>query len=148
MPQRSRTFDVSIFFAKSSPIARTFRFDSASEAPSGRDVAVVEGEERHAEQVEHLEGDVGLHLRAFHLVRGVHPRTEEGLAAEGVAARPAERVPVADGEAELVLHPLAEHLLVRVVPAVGEALPLPVPDRILLGEEWSGHRGMASLMAG
>ena len=76
-----------------------------------RDVAVVEGEEGHAEQLEHLEGDIGLELRLLHRV--AEPRPQEGRAAERIGAGPGEGVPVADGEAEVILHALAEDLPVR-----------------------------------
>ena len=129
-----------IFFAKMSAISRTLRFDLGERRAFRRDVAVVEGEERHAEQLEHLEGDVGLELRLLHVV--AEPGPQEGLAAERVGARPGEGVPVADGEAEMILHALAEHLPVRVVPAEGEGIaafrPL-VADRLLVAEKAGAH---------
>ena len=89
------------------------------EAPAlGRHVAVVEGEERRPEQGEHLEGDLGLQLRRRHAV--AEPGAQEGLAAEGVAARPGEAVPVGDRHAQLVAHRLAEHHAVGLVEAEGE----------------------------
>ena len=84
----------------------------------GRDVGIVEAEERHIEQVEQLEGDVGLELGAFHAL--VVPGAIEGAAAERVAAFPGEGVPVGDGGADVVLHPLAEDHLVLVVVAIGQ----------------------------
>ena len=69
----------------------------------------------------------------------------------GIGAGPGEGVPVADGEAEVVLHPLAEHLPVRVVPAEGEGIaafrPL-VTDGLLVAEKAGAHDFKASLMAG
>jgi hypothetical protein len=52
--------------------------------------------------------------RLLHRVaaRGV-PRALEGVAAEGIEPRPDEAVPVADGEAEVVGHLLAEDLAGR-----------------------------------
>ena len=101
-----------------------------------RDVAVVEGEERHAEQAEHLEGDVGLHPRQPSIGSSVciHGRMKVSPPNGSVPGQ-RERVPVADGEAQVVLHALAEHLLVGVVPAKGEpARPLAlVPDRLFPG---------------
>ena len=69
-------------------------------------VGVVEAVEGHAEQREHLEGDVGLQLGQLHRV--AEPGPLEGLAAERIAARPGEGVPVGDGEAQMILHALAE----------------------------------------
>ena len=48
------------------------------------------------------------------------PRPLEGLAAERVAARPGEAVPVGDRDAQLVLHALAEHHAVGLVEAEGQ----------------------------
>ena len=84
-----------------------------------RDVAVVEGEERETEDVEHLEGDVRLELRVRHVVIG-EPWPVEGRAAEHVSAGADETVPVADGSAEMILHALAEDQLVAVIIAEGE----------------------------
>jgi hypothetical protein len=47
-----------IFVSKMSAIAFTLALLSASVA-FRRDVAVMEGEERHAEDLEHLKGDIG-----------------------------------------------------------------------------------------
>ena len=82
------------------------------------DIGVVEAEIGDAEQREHLEGDVGLELRVLHRV--AEPRTLESLAAERIAARPGEGVPIGDREAQVVLHPLARDHLVLVVEAIGE----------------------------
>ena len=114
-----------------------------------RDVAVVEGEEGNAEKLEHLEGDIGLELRLLHVV--AEPRPDEGRAAERVGAGPGEGVPVANGEAEMVLHPLAHHFPVRVVVAEGEgsaAFRSLVADRLLVTEKAGTHDFSASLMAG
>ena len=116
------------------------------------DVAIVKGEEGDVEQAEHVEGDIRLHPGRLHRIGHVHPRPHEGLAAEGIAARPGEGVPVADGEAEVVLHALAEHLLVGIVPAKGKRIAAGsrtlVGDGLFLGEEAGGHREVASLRAG
>src|SRR5690606_31136478 len=86
----------------------------------GRYVAIVEGEEGHAELVEELEGVLQLLLRALERVaRGV-PRAIEGARAEDVGARPREGVPVTDRRSELLLHRLAEHDALAVVVAIGE----------------------------
>ena len=86
----------------------------------GRHVGVVEAEERDIEQVEELEGDVRLELGALQAL--VVPRTVEGTAAERVAALPGEGMPVGDGRADMVFHPLAEDDLVLVVVAVGQRI--------------------------
>ena len=84
----------------------------------GAHVGVVEAEERHAKDREHLERHVGLELRQSHAV--AEPRPVEGLPAERVAAGPGKAVPVGDGETQMILHPLAQHHLVRIVVAKGE----------------------------
>jgi hypothetical protein len=86
-------------------------------------VGIMEGVKGDPERGEHLEGDVRLLLRQVHRVAGPvlgKPGPLEGLSAERVAARPNEGVPVADGEAEMILHALAEHDLVGLVEAEGE----------------------------
>jgi hypothetical protein len=84
----------------------------------GAHVGVVEAVEGLAQDIEHLEGHVGLHLRQRHRV--AEPGALEGLAAERVAARPGKAVPIGDGKAQVVLHPLAQDHLVGVVVAEGE----------------------------
>ncbi len=74
-----------------------------------RHVAVMEGEERRAQQAEHLEGDIGLHLRHGHRITIGKPGPLEGRPAEGIVALPAEGMPIADGEAQVILHALAQH---------------------------------------
>ncbi|KAJ8552584.1 hypothetical protein ON010_g9962 [Phytophthora cinnamomi] len=100
----------------------------------GDEVHVVERVVLDAELGEHLEGGVGLALGGLEqaLARRQRQRQRSGvqrlvpravrvrLAAERVAARVAERVPVADGEAAPLLHGLAQDHLGRVVLAVGE----------------------------
>src|SRR5262249_1211744 len=87
----------------------------------GREIAVVEAEERDAELLEQLEGHRELVLGLRHRITArSEPRAREGALAEHVVARPAEAVPEADREAELILHALAEDLAVGVVPAEGE----------------------------
>src|SRR5690606_2449778 len=113
----------------------------------GRDVGVVEAEERDVEQVEELEGDVGLEPRLVHTL--TEPRAVEAAAAEGVAALPGEAVPVGDGGPDMVLHALAGDYLVLVVVAVGQRVgalrPLELDGRQPLEE--IGHV-RASSMAG
>ena len=90
----------------------------------GCDVAVVEAVERHAELGEELEGGVHLLLRRDHRVgagseRRV-PRSIHRAGTEDVEAVPGERVPVAHGEAEVILHSPAGNDPVGVVPAKGQ----------------------------
>src|SRR5262245_15322851 len=73
---------------------------------------------RDAEQREHFEGNISLELRLLHRI--AEPRALEGLAAEGIAARPCETMPVSDGKAQMIFKPFAKDDLVRVVVAVGE----------------------------
>src|SRR6478736_3162327 len=81
----------------------------------GSHVAIVEGVERRAELLEELEGDLQLQLRGLDRVLDLEPRPIEGTSPEHVTARPRERVPVADGAAEVLGHALAQDLLVLVV---------------------------------
>ncbi len=85
-----------------------------------RRIDVVEGEIGHVEQAEQLEGDVGLGARLFHRIRAVVPGPQERLAAEGITARPAQRMPVAGRKAQMILEPAAVDDAVLVVPAEGK----------------------------
>jgi hypothetical protein len=84
----------------------------------GPHVGVVEAVVGHAERRKQLECHVGLLFRGGHRV--AEPRPLERLAAERIAAGPDERVPVAYGEAQMLLEALAEHDAIRVVPAKRE----------------------------
>src|SRR5712664_263675 len=104
----------------------------------GGDVAVVEGVERDAQPLEEVERRLGLQARRFHGVGRSHPRTTEGGGAEGIGTGPAEGVPPADGEPELLLHALAEDLAILVVVPERErvgALRSFVTDGLDLGED-------------
>src|SRR5207237_8801659 len=104
----------------------------------GGEVAVVEGVERDAQPLEEIERRLGLQARRFHGVGRSHPRTAEGRGAEGIGTGPAEGVPPADGEPELVLHALAEDLAILVVVPERErvgALRSLVTDGLDLGED-------------
>jgi hypothetical protein len=84
------------------------------------------------------------------LRRVAEPRPLERLPAERIAARPRERVPVAHGEAQMLLESLAEHGAVRVVVAEGErvrALGPFVPDFADVAEETSRHEEFRSAAA-
>src|SRR5581483_8551277 len=106
-----------------------------------------EGEERHSELLEELERDLGLPARERLGLASAEPRPVEGLAAEHVRAGPAERVPPADGDPELIRHALAEDEPVGVVEAVRERLVRlrpSVPDAIDVREERLGHDSTSS----
>ena len=90
-------------------------------AALGRDVTVVEREERGAELRHELERGVDLRTCRLHRVRaGLQPRSIEGSDAEDIRPGPVERVPQADGDAEVVLHPLAEHHAIGLVDLEGQ----------------------------
>jgi hypothetical protein len=91
--------------------------------PVGRHVAIVEGEEGHAERGEELEGGVDLGAGRLHRIAPRRqPWTIEGADAEDVRARPVEGVPQADGDPEVLLHSLSEDEPIRLVHLVGERL--------------------------
>src|SRR5690606_41833718 len=76
------------------------------------------GEEGHVDGIEELEGDFSLELGAIETL--VEPRAIERTAAEGVAAFLGKSVPIGDGRADMVFHPLAGDHFVLVVVAIGE----------------------------
>ena len=87
----------------------------------GRDVAVVKAEERHSQLLEELERGVQLALAGLEAVGPGQPRMRSSVAAPNMSTPGCvERVPVADGRPQVVLHPLAEHLAVPVVVAERE----------------------------
>ena len=114
--------------------------------PFGRDVAVVEAVERDPELGEELERGVHLLVGGRDRVGGRRERRVpwpvEGAGAEDVEPVPVEGMPVADGEAEVILHPSPGNDPVGVVPAERErvvAVRSLVTDRLAdLGEEL-GH---------
>jgi hypothetical protein len=77
----------------------------------------MEGKERHVEQAEEFEGDVGFGLGEVKRISATVPGSKECLAAEGVTARPAEGMPVTNGKAQVILKPLARNDTVLVIPA-------------------------------
>jgi hypothetical protein len=95
----------------------------AQRRPLGRDVEVVEGKEGHAQQREQLEGGLGLLARLLHRIaaRGM-PWPQERLGPERIEPTPHEAVPVADGEAQMICHALAQNHALGPVPAVGDRL--------------------------
>ena len=80
----------------------------------GADVGVVPAIVGLAEDFEHLERDIGLHLGATHVVLGV-PRAFKGLTAERVATFPRKAVPIGDGKAQVIFHAFAHDNLVGIV---------------------------------
>ena len=87
-------------------------------------VDVVEAVVRRAQLGEELERRVLLGERRGHRVgAGLQPWAIERAGTEHVAAGPVEAVPIADGDAEVILHALAGHDAVRVVHEVLEAVP-------------------------
>ncbi len=133
--------------------------DHVIEAPAGlrevrslrRDVTVVEAEERDAQLREELEGDLGLAFGELHDLAGVgpggEPRTIERAIAEHVRARPTEAVPVADGEAQMLLHAPSLHDAVAVVVPKGQVVVGIGPfeaDGFDLREVGFAHRGSLS----
>jgi hypothetical protein len=72
-----------------------------------------------AEQAQGLEHHVRLGARGVHGIAPV-PRAQEGVAAERIAPRPAQRMPVTHGKAQMLGHGLAQHHLLGIVPAEGQ----------------------------
>jgi hypothetical protein len=108
----------------------------------GHHVDVVEAVERHVEPGEEVERSGALGRRGGAVVGARVPRAAEGACAEDVRARPAERVPEAHREAQVVLHPLARDHAVLVVPAVRKLVVGVwsfVTDRGDIGEKGTGH---------
>ena len=114
-----------------------------------RNVAVVEAEERHTQQVEHLERHIGLETGMVH--RLAKPGTFERGTAEGIGAGPGKGMPISDGEAQMVLHALAKYEPVGIVVAEGQRIgavrPL-VGDGVLAVEKAGTHGFMTSFRAG
>ena len=138
-----------IFFAKTSAIARTLRFDSARLAPSGamsRSWKVKKGTPRSS----NISKATSAFSFAFSIVSPNQGRGKVGPP-KRIGAGPGKAVPVADGEAEVILHPLAEHFAVRVVVAEGEGITAFRPfvtDGLQVAEKAGAHDFKASLMAG
>ncbi|AOW24381.1 hypothetical protein BJP26_13020 [Sphingomonas melonis TY] len=110
----------------------------------GHHVDVVEAIIGHIELAEEVEGDRAFVFRCGGIVGAAVPGAIEGAAAEDVAARPAEGVPEAGSEAEMLLHRLAEDDTGLVVIAIGEfgvALRPFVTDRRNVGEVFGHFRG-------
>jgi hypothetical protein len=71
-----------------------------------------------AELREQFEREIRLRVCAFQRIAGAVPRPLEGARAEHVGAGPAERMPIADRQPQMIFHPLAEHELVAIVVAI------------------------------
>ena len=69
-----------------------------------------------------LECSVGLYFRLGDRIAATHPRQVNGRTAEGVASSERERVPVGDGEAEMIAKRLTEYDFVGLVPVVSERI--------------------------
>ena len=96
-----------------------------------RGVDIVEGEEGHIEQAKQLESDIGLGARHRHRIRAMMPGPQERLATKGIAAGPAERVPVTDGETQVILEPLPTTVMEQILAGLVPGLPQDLRDRIL-----------------
>ncbi len=88
----------------------------------GRDVAVVEAEERGGQLLHELEGHADPPLGHVDVIDAALPRAEHRARAERVAAGSAEGMPIGDAEAEVILHRLAGHDFRLVVVAEGERI--------------------------
>ena len=93
---------------------------------------------------------IGLHPRALHRL-GRKPGPLEGLAAEGVEARPAKGVPVADGKTQVVFHAFAQNHSLGVVPLERQGFSRVASlegNWLRDSEERFTHADKASFMAG
>ena len=69
----------------------------------------------HIELMEEFEGDIGFAFCQRHRLARLLPRAIEGADAKHIRAVPAEGVPVAGGETQVIFHAFPEHQLIRVV---------------------------------
>ncbi len=83
-------------------------------------VAIMKGVVRRTEFVDELERGPNATDRVGQRIAAVVPRPNHGRGAERIGARPAERVPIDDAKAEVLLHRLAFHDFVLVVPTEGK----------------------------
>ena len=94
------------------------RFQVVGEIAGFRaDIGIVPAVERHAQRLEHLEGDIGLDAGGLHRILRV-PGAFEGLPAKRIAAFPGEAVPPGHGKAQVIFHALAKNDFVLVVMAI------------------------------
>ena len=86
-----------------------------------RDVAVMKAIIRRAEFLKELKRRIRLGFGCCHRVRHLVPGPlKRAVVAKRVKAIPAEAVPVAGGEAQLLLHRFTQHFAVFVVPLEGQ----------------------------
>jgi hypothetical protein len=85
-------------------------------------VNIVEAVERYVQLAEELERGPPLHSSGGAVVRTAQPRPVKDPAAEHIRARPAEAVPEARRQAQLIFHALAGNDPVLVVEAVAERI--------------------------
>ena len=87
-------------------------------ATLGRDITVMEAEERHPELADELERCIELGARRNHRLQArIQPWAIECTDTEDIGARPVEGVPQTDRDAEVVLHALAKDESIRLVDA-------------------------------
>ncbi len=107
-------------------------------AALGRYVPVVEAEERHAKLGQELErGRQAIAGRLHRLEPGVEPGPVERAQSEDIGSGPAERMPQAHADPEVIGHPLAEDQPIRLIDLEGEGVV-----RIEAAERnWAGDIG-------
>ncbi|CAB5370609.1 unnamed protein product [Rhizophagus irregularis] len=111
----------------------------------GHHVDIVEAVIGNIELGEELERNAAFMLGGGGIIGTGMPRTVERTPAEHVRPRPAEGVPEAGGEAQMVFHPLAEHDPVLVVETVCKLVVgawALEGDLGNIGEEIGGHRAL------
>jgi len=87
-----------------------------------RQVTVVEAEEGRTQLAQEFESSRELALGQNKRIALPHPRPVERRGAEHVLTVGAEAVPVGNGEPQVILHPLAQHPTLRVVPTEGQRI--------------------------
>ena len=110
----------------------------------GRHIPIVERIEGRTELLEEFERSRELQAsRGHRLHRRSQPRAVECPDTEDIGARPVERVPVTDGDAEVIFHPFPEHDSVWVVDLERKGIVRSDPSErdatLDLGEEFLRH---------
>ena len=111
----------------------------------GHDIDIVKTVERHIELFDERQRGFALGPGGGSVIGAGMPGAAERACAKHIAARPAECVPEAHGEAQLVLHALAQHHAVLVIPAIGEIVRAAgafKAHRVERGEIVCGHGGL------
>ncbi len=106
------------------------------------DIDVVETVEGQVQLLHERQRSFPLFARCRGVVRADVPWAAKCATAEHIAARPAECVPEAHREAQMIFHPLAKDHAILVVPAIGEivgAIRSFIANGGELGEIVSGH---------